>query len=311
MVSSSSTKRAARLAQKGKGKKVRFQGGTLFPLVVLGVLVAGMALVAYARFSRPAADASPPTVNDHWHVAYGFQTCDVEGAQQLQGAKEERDASDQLVSTEYLRTGVHSHDDGVIHWHAFTSAATGRNATLGTFLDVYGVDLTDDALRFPDDQLGGADYVEGETKCGEEDGKLVVAVWDNFTDTGDPTIYTAAFDSIRIDQDAMVIVVAYVPDDADAREAVSMPPWAPELPALGALDGGGDANSPLLPTAGTAPVGETEGTTAAGGTTAAEGTTAVEGTGVATDATDATTGGTDASPGTTPETTAGPATTGG
>ena len=150
------------------------------------MLVAGFVLIAYARFSRPDADASPPTVDDHWHVAYGFQLCGTEGTQSLQGAKEERDANDQLVSVEYLRTGVHSHDDGVIHWHAFTSASTGANATLGTFLGVYDVDLRNDELHFPDDQLDGASFVEGETTCGDEDGKLVVAVWDNFTDTGDP-----------------------------------------------------------------------------------------------------------------------------
>lgn len=266
MVSSSSTKRAARLAQKGKGKKVRFQGGTLFPLIVLGVLVVGMALIAYARTSRPAADASPPTVDDHWHVAYGFELCDMEGVQQLVGAKEEQDANGQLISTEYLRTGVHSHDDGVIHWHAYTSAATGANATLGTFLEVYGVELSDDELRFPDDQLGGAEYIEGETMCGDEDGKLVVGVWDNFTDTGDPTIYTASFDDIRVDQDSMVFVIGFIPENADATEAITMPPWAAELPALGQVDmGSGGPDDPLL-NGQTSPIGaavpETDGTTA-------------------------------------------------
>ena len=62
MVSSSSTKKAARLAQKGKGKKVRFQGGTLFPMLVLAILVIGLGVIVYARATVPAADASPPTV---------------------------------------------------------------------------------------------------------------------------------------------------------------------------------------------------------------------------------------------------------
>lgn len=299
MVSSSSTKRAARLAQKGKGKKVRFQGGTLFPLVVMGVLVAGLALIAYARFSRPAADASPPTIDDHWHIAYGFQLCGTDGAQMLQGAKEEQDANGQLISTEYLRTGVHSHDDGVMHWHPITSAATGHNADLGTFLEVYGVELSDDELRFPDDQLGGADYIEGETTCGDEDGKLVVAVWDNFTDTGDPTIYTAAFDQIRIDQDSMVMVVAYIPDGEDARDIVSMPSWAPDLPQLALNDSGGAGiNDPLL-TGEQSPLGaEVPGTVTASSVDSSAPTE--------TDGSTAT-----SAPGTTPDTSAAPATTGG
>ena len=263
MVSSSSTRKAARLAQKGKGKKVRFQGGTLFPLVVIGVLVAGIALILYARVSRPEADASPPTVDDHWHVAYGFQLCDMESAQRLTGNKEETDAAGQLVSSEYLRTGVHSHDDGVVHWHPTTSAATGHNATLGVFLDVYQVGLNDTELSFPDDQLGGADYVEGETMCGDEDGRLAVAVWNNFTDTGEPTVYTADFDSIRVDRNSMVMVVAYLPESEDPRD-IEMPPWAADLPALGALDQAPtnvapDGSTPLAPSATTATDSSTPG----------------------------------------------------
>ena len=58
---------------KGKGKRVRFQGGTLFPLVVALVLVIGLGLIVYARASQPAADASAPQPGiDHWHGAYGF-----------------------------------------------------------------------------------------------------------------------------------------------------------------------------------------------------------------------------------------------
>ena len=81
----------------------------------------------------PAADDSPPTVDDHWHVAYGFFLCDT-GEFTLNGALKETDTSGQPMNTDFLRTGVHSHDDGVIHWHAFTSASVGKNATLGLFL---------------------------------------------------------------------------------------------------------------------------------------------------------------------------------
>jgi hypothetical protein len=279
VVSSSSTKKAARLAQKGKGKKVRFQGGTLFPLVVLGVLVAGLALIVYARVSRPEADASPPTINDHWHVAYGFDLCDFDTQQMLNGAKEEADSQGQLVNTDYLRTGVHSHDDGVIHWHATTSASTGHNADLGVFLDVYGVGLSNDELDFPDDQLGGRDYIEGETKCGDEDGTLVVAVWDNYTDTGDPTVYTSDFRNIRVDQNSMVMVVAFIPESEDPRD-IEMPPWAADLPALGAVDMGQlppnvgpDGSTPIpdatAETPGSAPPGTATAATASAGTPAA------------------------------------------
>jgi hypothetical protein len=267
VVSSSSTRKAARLAQKGKGKRVRFQGGTLFPLVVIAILVLGLGTIVYARQSRPAADASPPTIDNHWHIAYGFELCSPDNFTQVTGNLEETDANGQLISNRFLRTGVHSHDDGVIHWHAFTSAATGKRATLGLFLENYGVELDDDSLKFPENQ-GGKEYVEGETKCGDEDAELKVVVWDHFDD--DPssgTTYVSNFDDIRIKNDGMAMTVAFVPRDTD----VPMPPWAPNLPELGVADQGQTTPSELtgsvpstVPGATTAP-GATTGSTAPGG----------------------------------------------
>ena len=245
--SSSSTKKAARLAQKGKGQKIRFQGGTLFPMVVAIVVVLGLGLIVYARQSRPAADASDPQIGDHWHMAYGFDICGE--WIQLAGNAEERDANGAFLNTNFARTGIHSHDDGVIHWHPNSRAAVGRRATLEVFLDTYDVELDADGLQFPEDQLGqlsavfGDTYADGrfesgETTCtidGEEQtGTIQVVKWDNYTDTDDGTTFVAAFDSIRVDQDAMVFSIAFVPDDTD----VEMPPWSPQLPTLGAIDGG-------------------------------------------------------------------------
>ncbi len=61
-----------------------------------------------------------------------------------------------------------------------------------------------------------------------------MVVWNNFTDTDDGTTYIADFDNIRLDQDQMVVAIAFVPDDTD----ISMPPWAPDLPSLGEIDSG-------------------------------------------------------------------------
>src|SRR6056297_130870 len=243
--SSSSTKKAAKLAQSGQGKKVRFQGGALFPAVVAVIMVLGLSLVVYARQSQPSVDASgAPLVSDHWHHAYGFYLCDTWF--QLEGDAEQQGSENYNA---YARSGVHSHDDGLIHWHPFTSAAVGSNARFGVFLDTYGVDLESDKLTFPESQesalrraLPERDDVrvweDGETECtvdgSQEDASLKVVVWDNFTDTDDGTTYIADFDNIRLDQDQMVVVVAFVPDGTD----VEMPPWAPELPTLGAADSG-------------------------------------------------------------------------
>ncbi len=246
--SSSSTKKAAKLAKSGQGKKVRFQGGTLFPMVVTIVIVLGLALVVYARQSRPSVDASgAPQQSDHWHHAYGFYLCDTWF--KLEGDAEQPGTDD---FTQYQRTGIHSHEDGLIHWHPFSSAAVGSNATLGVFLDTYGVELTNSKLTFPESQQAALEsqladqeppredilvWEDGD-KCtvdgSEKNAELKVVVWDNFTDTDDGTTYIADFDNIRLDQDQMVVAIAFVPDDTD----VTMPPWAPDLPSLGEVDSG-------------------------------------------------------------------------
>ena len=115
MVSSSSTRKAARLAQKGKGKKVRFQGGTLFPLVVTAILVIGMGTIVYARQTparRPTRPRRRSTTTGTPPTASSSATDDFT---QLTGNLEETDANGQLISDAFRRTGVHSHDDGVIH----------------------------------------------------------------------------------------------------------------------------------------------------------------------------------------------------
>ena len=295
--SSSSTRKAAKLAQKGKGKRVRFQGGTLFPMVVAIVLVLGLALIVYARTSRPAADASPPQVydvvngqqiGDHWHGAYGFQVCSDTPTIKLAGDLEERDTAGRLISQAMQTTGIHSHDDGVIHWHAWSSRASGRNAQIGIFFDNYEVDLSDDTLEFPegdgDDPLsrlifetGAPDdpedfpltYEEGETECNGEDAALKVVVWDDYNDPDSSQTYTSNFDEIRFDQDGLVITIAFVPDDVE----VVMPTWAADLPTLGAAD----ADSGVVPED-TVVLSTDESETTTDGTGAAETTEAAEST---------------------------------
>jgi hypothetical protein len=218
---------------------VRFQGGALYPMVVAAVVVLGMLLVVYARESREVIAA--PTVEDHWHQSYGFFLCDTWVT--LSGDKEESDANG-FLNQEFARTGIHSHDDGVIHWHAFSNAATGSNAKLSVFLDVYGVELTDSKLTFPEDQLANmpAGYEDGvfeedETKCvidGEEqDASLRVVLWDNFADAdGAGQVRIAGLDGVVFDRDAMAVTIAFLPDNVD----VTKPPSAAELPTLALSD---------------------------------------------------------------------------
>jgi hypothetical protein len=274
--SSSSAKKVAKLAQKDKGKKVRFQGGTLFPAVVVGVIVVGLLTIGYARQSRPDPGSFPPQVGDHWHAAYGMYVCDG-WLPKLTGNKEETVIGSDGVETPandlFASTGVHSHDDGVIHYHPYTAKSVGRRANIGIFLDVYDVTVNTDELTLPDDQ-GGESFTTDEYKCNGEDVEVKVVAWDNFSDTGKGSTYITDLDRVRITQDGMVFSIAVVPAGTD----VGMPPWAADLPDLGAADGGnvptttvaGQSTSVPVDTTATTPAGTTASTDPASQTTTAD-----------------------------------------
>ncbi|MFM7262566.1 MAG: hypothetical protein ACKO1X_02295 [Acidimicrobiales bacterium] len=245
MASGSSAKKVARLASKGKGRKVRFQGGTVFPATMAVIIVLGLGLVVYARQSLPSLN-SPPTVNDHWHVSYGFYACDQQ-LKDLAGTKE--DPVDPL----YQKYGVHSHQDGVIHWHP-TALASGRRAKFGVFLETYGVKVSTDGIAFPNDQNDGKSYAVDTDKCKDKSGKLVdaqvsVTVWEKYDDPAVKKKYITDFDNIRIDRDGMAVMVAFTAPDTE----VPMPASASKLPELGAVDSGA-APSTTVPANGSSTV---------------------------------------------------------
>jgi hypothetical protein len=259
------------MAQKGRGKKVRFQGGTVFPVAVAAVMILGVALVAYSR-SSSYADAPGPRASDrdHYHIAFGIYKCD----QWLPNVVGNREQGDE----EYLAYGVHSHDDGVIHYHPVSGAASGRNAKLGVYLNVYDIELKDDKVIIPSDQPFAETLEEGVTKCkdstGKEvDGQLKVAVWDAASDPSKNTILTANMDDARITKDGMAMAIYYVPADL---EVLPEPPTASQLAELGAVDGG--TNTPDVPTTvGTGTTVAGSGTTVAGSVTTVAGATETSG----------------------------------
>jgi hypothetical protein len=284
--SSSSAKKVAKLAQRGKGKKVRFQGGTLFPAAVLGVVIIGLLTIVYARQSRPDPGSFPPQVGDHWHAALGIYACDG-WLPKITGNQEETvtdsSGNESYVNDLFGTTGVHSHDDGVIHYHPYSAKSVGKRADIGVYLDVYDIELDTDHLKLPDTQ-GGKEYTTDDYKCNGEDVEIKVVAWDNYTDTGKGSTYITDLTNVRITQDGMVFAIVVAPKDTE----IVMPPWAGELPELGAADGGnvpattiegavdtstGDTSTGDTVTDGTATVGtETVGTETTGTATTGTGT---------------------------------------
>jgi len=151
---------------------------------------------------------------------------------------------------------VHSHSDGVMHWHPTASGkATGTNAKLGVYLDNYGIELTDTKLALPPEQSSNPEgdvFEEGKTVCKidgvEKDASLKLWVWDSYTDLspGAATTITTDMRNARLLNDGMVFMIAFVPDDVDPIA----PDWASELLSLGAADGSGNPNATSTTVAG-------------------------------------------------------------
>ena len=220
MAPSSSARKVAKLASRGKGKKVRFSGGTTFPAIVTAVVVAMVALVAYGKLSLPSDEAGAPQPGDTWHIAYGIKVCD-EYLPPLQGTADEltQDAS----TGDQTKVNTAPDRDGVIHYHPQVGGNTGKKAKLGVFLDIYDITLTDTKLELPESQVG-----EGETRkwdindddvfkgtaCEGKDARLLVRVWDDYTQGAFQDKVTA-FSSQRFIRSGMVFSIAIIPDEDD------------------------------------------------------------------------------------------------
>lgn len=196
MGKASSAKKVARAARVGSasGPNERRQFG--FSAVVIVLVVLGVALVVFARSTRDAQVS--PTLQDHWHNAYGVYNCTTSSF--LPPFLSEADPD-----------GIHSHQDGIIHIHPFTASVTGKGAKMGVFLRAMGATLSDSELDLP----GSEALVEG-VQCDGEDAVLQVV---RFTDA----LGIGPADEVRTDDladtrflgDGEGLVVALAPLGAD------------------------------------------------------------------------------------------------
>lgn len=242
MAPSSSARKVAKLASRGKGKKVRFSGGTTFPAIVAAVAVAMIALVTYAKASLPSEEAGAPQPGDNWHIAYGIKVCD-EWLPNLTGTAEENDNEDASTGDQ-TKVNTAPDRDGIIHYHPQVGGNTGKKARLGVFLDIYDITLTDTKLELPESQVD-----EGETRkwdindddvfkgtpCEGKDAKLLVRVWDDYTQ-GSFQDKVTAFSSQRFTRSGMVFAIAIIPDEDDFE--LNQPDSAARLEDLGVIGEG-------------------------------------------------------------------------
>lgn len=200
MARSSSAEKVARLAEKGKGKKVRFQGGTLFPTVVTLVCILGVALIAYARQSN--AEVGPSVSADTtYYTAFGVYQCDayVTGFPAIGSAN---------IDPALLQAGATIVQDGIISWKPQVLAGE-RRAKLGTFFELYGLTVTNDSVTYPAAVKLGEKITESDTKCDGKDAQLEVIVWDDYTRPETSKISIASLDGVRLTGNGMAITLAF------------------------------------------------------------------------------------------------------
>lgn len=258
-----SSKKVARAASTGGGRTSRGARPWGWYVSMGLVVVLGSLLIVTSRSDRQAAsnplkstkprpaDRSKNFAGDHWHAAYGIYICDSF----LPNIKSDRDPS-----------GIHTHDDGVIHIHPFTRAVSGRKATFGVFTETVGLSVSDKRIKVP----GGKTYSNGD-KCGSKKGEMRVFLNGKERD-GDPK-------KIRL-RDRDLLVIAFAPPGADVPKeppsksqldnlsdvienpAASVPGASVPVPVPGAE--GTETTAPPAPgdPSTTAPAGDTPATTA-------------------------------------------------
>lgn len=224
VAATSSTKKAAKLAGRNSGRSVQFQGGSVFPIALLLVVVLGVASIVYARQTIPGAgDSAPVTpISEYYDVAYGINICGDWAT--ISDGDAELNADGRIDYAAYRETGVYQYGEGVATVHPYAAELADVPLDLSALLGVYGITIADDALTFPADQLDGEVFTEGESTCDvdgvETDADLSVVVWESPDDNSAGNRYISKMGEIPLDADGLVIAVAFVPrGDSVAKPA--------------------------------------------------------------------------------------------
>lgn len=222
MGKASSSKKVARAAKAAgrPGTKKSYA----WPAAIGAVVVLGIVLIV-ASFGGSASSNEPPRIGDHWHAAYGVWNCDS--------------FMTPFADVAGDRTGIHTHQDGLMHMHPFASRVTGEGANLEAFGEDVGLEITDTSL------VGvGIDRENGDECPDGEAGTVRLLVWDNPGDA-EPEVITSDIASYN-PPDSSVWVLAFAPEDTE----IPMPDSALNLQDPTAAEEGRE-----IPTATTAPAG--------------------------------------------------------
>jgi hypothetical protein len=190
---------------------------------IVALIAVGVGLVVVSRNENQAEANERPRIasgdqpGDHWHAAIGVNVC----GQWLSNAPEFHNRA----GTGNVQAGIHSHGDGLIHIHPFTSNEAGENATLGTFFEFGGWSLSEGSFE----AWEGDEHSSGD-ECGNKEATVRWSV-NGKEKTGNPADYRP--------QDQDVIAVALLPEG----KKIGRPPSAANV---GSPEGG---SAPVPPDA--------------------------------------------------------------
>jgi hypothetical protein len=214
VATSSSAKKIARLAEASKnrkGRKVRMQGGSLFPTMIFVIVVLGVGLIAYARQSQERVSALD-TAKQTYYTAFGIYKCDsfienLPDATQL----------GQDIAT--VKPGAFIESPGVVRWEPQVLSGE-RRAKLETIFELYGLKVTNNSIEFPSTLNNGEKITEIDTKCGDKDATVQVVVWD--TKAASSKVSIAELGNVRLTGNGMAITLAFVAKDVEVPQPVTV-----------------------------------------------------------------------------------------
>jgi plastocyanin len=154
---SAKSARAAADSQRKLGIWQRITGFH-FPAAVpvVGIILVVFAILG-ALFYFNSAKAAPH-IGDHWHATYTFTAC---------GQKQPN------APTWESNVGIHTHGDGIMHMHPFSTSGEGAGARMVKWFEYGGGNLTNNSIRMPG---SNEEWKNGDACPDGTEGKLQVFV---------------------------------------------------------------------------------------------------------------------------------------
>jgi hypothetical protein len=226
-------------------------------VATIGIVVVGALLIAFSRADRHDASAVSPQIGEHFHAYLGVNIC----GEWISNAPEFH----QRAGESRLNAGIHSHGDGLIHLHPFSSDEAGEKATVGRFMDYGGWSVSSDEIEAWD----GTTHRNGQECTGATPGKGKVQwkvgrhnePWPTKARTGNPADYHP--------KNGDIVAIYFVPEGApldeppaansslDSIEDLGGQPATPQAPASSTPPGSDAAPDPTATTAPASPPSST------------------------------------------------------